>query len=111
MEQQHLETLLSAVARGDISPSLAVRQLAQSTLEDSLSGLTLDTQRAMRTGLGEVVFAQSKSNEALLGAVSGLHQDGSPVLATRVSPEQGELLVEIPAHAHMLRALAGIQKG
>ncbi len=92
MEQQHLEQLLSAVAAGDLSPSLAARQLAQSTLEDSLSGLTLDTQRAMRTGLGEVVFAQNKSHEALLGAVSGLHQDGSPVLATRVSAEQGELL-------------------
>lgn len=94
MEQQHLETLLTAVARGSLSPAQAARQLAQSTLEDSLSGLTLDTHRAMRTGLGEVVFAQGKSPDALLGALSGLHQDGSPVLATRVSPEQGDLLVD-----------------
>lgn len=92
MEQQHLEHILAAVARGSLSPSRAARQLAQSTLEDSLSGLTLDTQRAMRTGLGEVVFAQGKSPEALLGAVTGLHRDGSPVLATRVAPEQGDLL-------------------
>lgn len=92
MEQQHLETLLAAVAKGELSPSLAARQLAQVTLEDSLSGLALDTQRAVRTGLGEVVFAQGKSPDALRGALSGLHQDGSPVLATRVSPEQGEML-------------------
>lgn len=92
MEQQHLETLLTAVAKGELSPSLAARQLAQVTLEDSLSGLALDTQRAVRTGLGEVVFAQGKSPDALRGALSGLHQDGSPVLATRVSPEQGEML-------------------
>lgn len=100
MEQQHLENLLAAVAHGTLSPALAARQLAQSTLEDSLSGLTLDTQRAMRTGLGEVVFAQGKSDTALIGAISGLHQDGSPVLATRVSPQQGELLSQTFPQGH-----------
>ena len=94
MEQQHLASLFAAVARGELSPDLAAARFAQSTLEDSLSGLTLDPQRAVRTGLGEVVFAARKSDESLLGAVAGLHRDGSPVLATRVSPAQGRLLLE-----------------
>lgn len=94
MEQYDISSLFAAVARGEIEPDKAARQLAEATLEDSISGLTLDPQRALRTGLGEVVFAPNKSDEALVGAVNGLHRDGSPVLSTRVSPEQGRLLLE-----------------
>lgn len=94
MENFQIQQLLEAVARGEMPPGEALRHLSAQPLEDGLNGLALDPQRAMRTGLGEVVFAQNKSDEALLGAVRGLHADGSPVLVSRADPRQGQLLLE-----------------
>ena len=94
MENLQIRQLLDAVARGDMLPAEAMRHLSALPLEDSLNGLALDPQRAVRTGIGEVVFAQNKSDEALLGAVRGLHADGSPVLVSRADPRQGQLLLD-----------------
>ena len=94
MENLQIRQLLDAVARGDMLPAEAMRHLSALPLEDSLNGLALDPQRAVRTGIGEVVFAQNKSDEALLGAVRGLHADGSPVLVSRADPRQGQRLLD-----------------
>lgn len=62
--------------------------------EELMDGLSLDTHRALRTGFPETVLARGKSTDRLLQAVESLHGGGaSPVLATRVSPEQGEALM------------------
>ncbi len=58
---------------------------------DTLCGLTLDTSRQARTGLGEVVFAPNKSHAQLLSAITHLHEN-SPVLVTRISDEQFAIL-------------------
>lgn len=92
MDHTAIESLLQAVARGDIPPDQALRHLGDAAAADSLQGLHLDHERALRTGLGEVVFAQGKTDGALVGAVRGLSLRGAPVLVSRASEAQGALL-------------------
>lgn len=83
--------ILRAVADGRLSPEAALEHLGAGCVHDGLHGLTLDTQRSLRTGLGEVVFGQGKSDDALLAAVDGLCGRGA-VLVTRLGRRQGALL-------------------
>ena len=75
MQKKHVEELLHAVAGGTMTPESALARLALEPVQDTLNGLALDTQRELRTNLGEVVFAPGKSDSALLGAVRGLAAD------------------------------------
>ncbi len=110
MTKNHIQNLLQKVASGVLSVEEALEfscfqsrkndnnsqhPSPQSTgaVEDTLCGLTLDTDRATRTGLGEVVFAPHKSPSQLISAVRHLYQSG-PVLVTRVQDEQFILLRE-----------------
>ena len=56
--------------------------------EKSLA-VTVDLDRRRRCGFPEVVFGPGKSIEQLREIVALLIQHGEPVLATRISPEQG----------------------
>ena len=96
--------ILQNVADGVLSPKEAMLRLGDGAVHDALRGLTLDTQRPLRTGLGETVFAQGKSDAALLGAVENLAVSG-PVLVSRVSPAQADLLQKhFPAGRHWAEA-------
>ena len=76
MDHTAIESLLQAVARGDIPPEQALRHLGAATAADSLQGLHLDHERALR----------------------GLSLRGAPVLVSRASEAQGALLQrEFPA--------------
>ncbi|MDD4702502.1 MAG: nickel pincer cofactor biosynthesis protein LarB [Desulfovibrio sp.] len=85
--------ILEQVAAGGLKPEAALGLMGTQTVCDALHGLTLDPQRALRTGLAEVVLAQGKSDNALVAAVEGLARHGA-VLVSRVSPAQAALLEE-----------------
>lgn len=103
MKHDHIEYILTALAQGGISVEDAARKLRLAPYQELLEGLNIDQQRQQRTGLGETVLAEGKSFERLLAAIKGLGQQspghaqpvnpGNPVLATRVSQEQGEKLL------------------
>lgn len=93
MSNPHILHILSEIAAGRLLPETALAQLGAQTVCDTLNGLTLDTQRSLRTSLGEVVLAQGKSDQALTAAVAGLAEHG-PVLVSRVSQAQATLLEE-----------------
>lgn len=58
------------------------------------SDLTLDGDRAHRTGIPEVVYAPGKSAAQVLAAVTGLLERGvTPVIAARCSPDQVDGLI------------------
>lgn len=95
-----LLTILKNIQSGLISPEEAAEKLSFAPFRELLDGVTIDQHRAMRTGQGECILAGQKTPERLAEAVRGLAgADGkSPVLATRVSPAQAELLQkEFPA--------------
>ncbi|MBI1313447.1 nickel pincer cofactor biosynthesis protein LarB [bacterium] len=87
---EELKTLLLAIQSGKVGVDAGLEQL-RSTGDYSLSesdDLCLDTGRASRCGLPEVVYAPGKSANALSRAFETLQDIGQPCLATRVSREQ-----------------------
>ena len=69
MQKSVIRHILTLVAEGGLSTDKALDQLSFETAQDALHGLNLDPQRELRSGLGEVIFAQGKSDETLLAAV------------------------------------------
>ena len=59
-----------------------------------MPGARVDTHRALRVGLPEVVYAPGKTPEQIAEIVSALRRSEQPVLATRVSPKCAEAVAE-----------------
>lgn len=107
MLHKDLTDLLRLVATGDLSPEQATMRLKTAPSEAVLNGVHVDHHRALRTGLGEAVLATGKSDERLLAAVRCLHTGctgkdhaPAPVLVTRVSAAQGEMLQRHVPHGN-----------
>lgn len=114
MKHDNMELILHSLAQGGISVDEAARKLRLAPYQELFEGLNIDQQREQRTGLGETVLAEGKSPQRLLAAIKSLAQpqamapesstpnnssgaktlSGRPVLATRVSQEQGEMLLD-----------------
>lgn len=94
MLEEKLLSIFARLSAGDLSPAEALDSCRLVPTEDILAGLHLDRHRALRTGLGEVVFAQGKADGQLCAALRGLSGDDGmdKVLATRVSAAQGLVL-------------------
>ncbi|MDR2820778.1 MAG: nickel pincer cofactor biosynthesis protein LarB [Desulfovibrio sp.] len=91
MQYASIYHILNLVAQGSLSPEEARERLGLDATRDALNGLTLDPRRELRAGMGEVVFAEGKSDAVLIAAMEGLAAYG-PVLASRVGKARGELL-------------------
>lgn len=79
MQKTVLRHMLNLVAQGRLSADEVLERMSFETARETLHGLVLDPQRELRAGLGEVVFAQGKTDDVLLAAVEGLYRHG-PVL-------------------------------
>jgi NCAIR mutase (PurE)-related protein len=81
-----LRELLEAVREGDLDVDAAARSLAQLPFVDTPNA-RVDTHRALRHGLPEVVFGLGKSAEQVAEIVMTLRRAGQDVLVSRVGPE------------------------
>jgi hypothetical protein len=97
VEREDVRALLEAVRRGEVEPSDALERLARLPYVDALHA-RVDTHRALRKGLPEVVFAPGKTPEQIESIVRVLRDSGQSVLTTRVEPAVAE---------PVLRALPG----
>ena len=91
MDRDRLNALLSRFARGELAQDELVETLARlpfQTLEDA----RIDTHRALRQGVPEVVLGTGKSGDQLVRIVRVLRDAGGNVLVTRVTPEQAAAL-------------------
>jgi NCAIR mutase (PurE)-related protein len=96
VEREDVRALLEAVRRGELEPPDALERLARLPYVDALHA-RVDTHRALRHGLPEVVFAPGKSAQQILGIVRALRDAGQSVLATRVGSDLAEeVLRELP---------------
>ena len=93
MDQKTIHQLLQQVAEGGVSPDQALEQLRDLPFEN-LGFAHIDHHRTLRTGYPEVIFSQGKTRDQVLAIAERLAEHGSQVLATRVSPEIGQALVE-----------------
>jgi NCAIR mutase (PurE)-related protein len=86
MEREALRALLEQVRSGELDPDAALERLNHLPFVDTASA-RVDTHRALRHGLPEVVFGAGKSAEQIVEIAGALRAAGQPVLVTRVPPE------------------------
>lgn len=94
MDTDKLRKLLTAVQGGQVEVDQALQTLRRLPFDD-LDYARLDTHRALRQGLPEVVFCQNKSVEQVQGILSRLWQHHDRVMGTRVTPEMAAAVQEI----------------
>ena len=86
MDRSQIEALLTQVREGGISVAGALERLRNLPFED-LGFAKLDHHRTLRTGMPEVIFAESKNPAQVAAIFSALAKAGGNVLATRASRE------------------------
>ena len=88
MDINRLSAMLTGVQAGEVSVGDALETL-RSLPYDSVGGFAeLDTHRAVRTGMPEVVYCPGKSEAQVAQIMVRLTDHSDRVLATRATPEQ-----------------------
>ncbi len=95
MDRERLRALLEQVGRGELDADQALEALAQLPFVDT-DHARVDTHRALRQGLPEVVYGPGKTPAQIAEVVRAQRAAGLDVLVTRV---------EAAAAAEVLRAL------
>jgi len=104
LRPDELRALLARVRRGAVTPAAAARAIADAPMEQ-LGFATLDHQRALRTGVPEVVFGPGKTPSDLVAIASRLYAKNGLVLVTRATPEGSvALLRAFPRARHYERS-------
>ncbi|HEX3851469.1 MAG TPA: nickel pincer cofactor biosynthesis protein LarB [Polyangiaceae bacterium] len=93
MDAERLRELLEAVKGGSTSIESALGTLATLPFSD-LGYARVDHHRALRHGIAEVVLAEGKAPEHVIGIVQRLIDAGDNVLVTRLTGRNAELLRE-----------------
>ncbi len=97
MDVEKLRDLLDNVQAGGVSVEQALDRLRTLPYED-LGYARLDMHRALRQGLPEVVFCQSKTAEQVAGILERLWQSHDRVLGTRAAADQAAFVTaRLPA--------------
>lgn len=100
MNSETLRSLFEAVRSGEVDLEEALRRVAILPFIDTDHG-RIDTHRALRQGIPEVVFGQGKTAHQIVGAAQALRRAGQPVLVTRVEPAQVAAILEaLPEAEH-----------
>jgi NCAIR mutase (PurE)-related protein len=86
VDRQLLRTLLESVRKGETDPDEALERLARLPFVDTPHA-RVDTHRAVRQGIPEVVFAAGKRPEQIVSIVRALRGSGQDVLVTRVEAD------------------------
>ena len=96
MNKTTLLELLAAVQSGSLTPAAATERLANLPYED-LGHASIDHHRTLRTGLPEVIYAQTNPLSNLRNLCPH-GRSGSDVLATRVDEATAlAVLATVPA--------------
>ena len=96
MDRDRLRALLEGVQRGEVEPSQALEDLAHLPFIDTPHA-RVDTHRALRQGLPEVVYGPGKTAAQIAEVVRAQQGAGLPVLVTRTEAVTADaVLREIP---------------
>ena len=86
MDRSQIEALLNEVREGSTGVADALERLRNLPFED-MGFAKLDHHRALRTGMPEVIFAESKTPAQVAAIFARMVKAGGNVLATRASRE------------------------
>ncbi len=89
MHRESIRQLLESVRGGEVGTDEALERLARLPFLEVPDAI-VDTHRALRAGLPEVVFAPGKTPEQICDIVRALRLSEQDVLATRVEPDVAE---------------------
>ncbi|MCA9675829.1 MAG: nickel pincer cofactor biosynthesis protein LarB, partial [Myxococcales bacterium] len=89
MDRDRLLELLRQVRAGDLTPDGAAEALATLPFEAVGGVAVVDHHRAVRTGIPEVVYGESKSAAQIADIMRVLARSGHGALATRVDATKG----------------------
>ena len=96
MDSQRLRELLESVRAGEVDIESAADRLSRLPFADTM-GARIDTHRALRQGIPEVIYGEAKTPDQIIHAAIALRDAGQEVLATRVDPEKAEVVrAELP---------------
>ncbi len=87
---EEVKKILEMVQSGDLSVEQAMHQLKTEPFRD-IGYAKVDTHRALRKGVGEVIYGAGKTAEQIIGIMTSMRQAGQErILVTRISPEKAE---------------------
>jgi len=86
LNRERVRELLESVSRGDTGVAAALERLSRLPFVE-LADARVDTHRALRVGLPEVIFGPGKTPGQIAEIVRALRESDQHVLATRVEPE------------------------
>lgn len=86
-QKEALQSLLEAVASGEISPDLALNKLKHFAFEPVGDFARIDNHRALRTGFPEVIWGPGKTPDQIVQIIQAMRQHHPVVMATRIEPD------------------------
>ncbi|MGB7440750.1 MAG: nickel pincer cofactor biosynthesis protein LarB [Coleofasciculaceae cyanobacterium] len=87
MNPKDLQSLLEAIAAGEVSPTLALKQLKHFDFESVGDFAKIDHHRTLRTGFPEVIWGEGKTPDQITQIMAAMSLNNSVVMATRIKPE------------------------
>ncbi|NJN76751.1 MAG: nickel pincer cofactor biosynthesis protein LarB [Synechococcaceae cyanobacterium RL_1_2] len=87
MNPKNLQSLLAAIAAGEITPDQGFEQIKYLQFEEIEEFAKIDHHRQLRTGFPEVIWGQDKTVEQIYKIMQAMEHHGSIVMATRIGPE------------------------
>jgi pyridinium-3,5-biscarboxylic acid mononucleotide synthase len=98
MDRAQIEGLLKEVRSGSVAVADALERLRHLPFED-LGFAKVDHHRALRTGMPEVIFAESKTPAQVAAIFARMAKAGGNVLATRASREVFDAVLGVEPRA------------
>lgn len=92
MDQANLHNLLTAIARGEISPQTGLAQLKNLHFEEIGDFAKIDHHRSLRTGFPEVIWGPGKTPEQITEIMLTMQPHHQVVMATRITPAVYQIL-------------------
>ncbi len=89
VNEDRVRQLLSEVQKGGVSIDAAVKELSRLPFVDTESA-RVDTHRALRQGIPEVIFGLGKTVSQIAEVITALREAGQPVLVTRLEADVAE---------------------
>jgi len=92
LDRDRLRALLESVRRGELEPGDALERLAHLPFVDTPHA-RVDTHRALRQGLPEVVYGPGKTPEQIVEVIGAQRAAELDVLVTRIEPDAAEAVL------------------
>ncbi|MAI77680.1 MAG: 1-(5-phosphoribosyl)-5-amino-4-imidazole-carboxylate carboxylase [Deltaproteobacteria bacterium] len=99
MTEDGIQNLLTRVQAGELSVEIAREELSRLPFVETKSA-RVDTHRALRQGIPEVIFGLGKTPDQVSEVIRVLQAEGQNVLVTRLEPEAAEAVQALVGPGH-----------